>query len=150
MRKRKHQLGSLETLSGFHMRRAYGVFRRDFDRAVDGMGIRQVSLGVLSVIAANPGIQQGAVGNLLDIQRANMVSLVGELVEAGLVHRGDDPHDRRAIALSLTPKGEALLNVALTRIDSHEAKLLNGFTQQERKQLADLLNRIVANGAPAD
>ncbi|WP_066552275.1 MarR family winged helix-turn-helix transcriptional regulator [Croceicoccus bisphenolivorans] len=150
MTRKKHQLGPLDALTGFHMRRAYGVFRRDFDRAVEGLGVRQVSLGVLSVISANPGIKQGAVGTILDIQRANMVSLIGELAEAGLVNRGEDPTDRRAIALSLTQAGQDLLDASLDRIDTHEAKLLTGFTAQERQQLTTMLDRVAANGNAED
>jgi DNA-binding MarR family transcriptional regulator len=43
------------------------------------------------------------------VSQPSMSSLVGRLVDQGLVARTDDPHDARAVQLSLTPAGEALV-----------------------------------------
>lgn len=128
------------------MRRASTVFANDFSRAVAGSGMRQVLFGILSVIAANPGINQGNAGKALGIQRANMVSLVNELVDRGLVSRETDPGDRRALVLNLTGEGEAIVAETLARIRSHEARLLADFTDQERETLVTLLGRIETKG----
>lgn len=141
------RLGRLEALLGFHLRRSSGVFRRDFEQAVEGLDLRQVSLAILSVISANPGIKQGAIGALLDIKRSNMVNQIAELVDRGLVIRAGDPNDRRAIVLALTAKGTTLLETALARIEAHEDRLLRGFTDAERGLLVQMLERIAANGA---
>jgi len=141
-------LGPLQNLFGYHFRRAWNVLRKDFEQAVQDLGVRQVQIGVLSVICANPGINQGVVGRLLDIQRANMVSLIGELVEAGWVLRAEDPGDRRAIALSLTPAGNRLLAEALDRIEGHEARLLASLDEADRDRLRKIL-RILGDNAPS-
>lgn len=110
--------------------------------------MRQVLLGILSVIAARPAINQGSVGRLLGIQRANMVSLVTELVERGLVRRELSIDDRRAFALTLTGEGEALLADCLDRIHRQEAAMLEGFSNAERATLLALLSRIEAQEQP--
>lgn len=139
-------IGPLQDLLGYHFRRTSNLFRKDFDRATEGLDIRQVNFGVLSVISANPGIRQGEVGTILDIQRANMVAIVSELNDAGLVDRGRDPMDKRAVTLTLSVKGQKLLTDAIERIAEHEKRLLRGLSAQDRTQLLDLLRRIERNG----
>ncbi|WP_052134233.1 MarR family winged helix-turn-helix transcriptional regulator [Sphingomonas sp. 37zxx] len=139
-------LGALDGLVGYHMRRASAAIGNDFARAIAGTGMRQVLFGILSVIAANPGINQGTVGRALGIQRANMVSLVNELVDAGLVQRQTAVDDRRALALTLTPEGEEKTRTSLELIRAHEDRLLSGLSAGEREQLIDLLARIEAAG----
>lgn len=143
------QLGPLQKIIGYHFRRTWNVLRKDFEASLRDLGVRQAQIGILSVIHANPGINQGVVGKMLDIQRANMVALIGELADIGWVVRGDDPSDRRAIALSLTPGGEKLLSEALQRIDNHERELFSVLDESERENLLEMLKRI-SNARAAD
>jgi DNA-binding MarR family transcriptional regulator len=43
------------------------------------------------------------------VSQPSMSSLIGRLVDQGLVARTNDPDDARAVRLSLTPSGEALV-----------------------------------------
>lgn len=135
-------LGALETLVGYRLRRAWSAFSTDFSDAMEGTGLRQVPLAVLSIIAANPGINQGATGRALGIKRANMVALINELVEKQWVERATDANDRRALTLTLTPAGTAVMAEALQRIDMHEQRMLSEFEPEERVRLLDMLGRI--------
>jgi DNA-binding MarR family transcriptional regulator len=139
----------LDGLVGYHLRRASSVFGSDFSRAVGGEGLRQVPFAILSVIAASPGIRQGAAGEALGIKRANMVVLINELVEAGYVDRSPAEDDRRAIALDLTSKGRATLTTATTRLIAHEDEILADFTAAERETLIRLIRRVEARELPA-
>ena len=132
----------LHDLVGYHLRRASAVVGNDFSRAVAGTGMRQVLFGVLSIIAANPGINQGNVGRALGIQRANMVSLVNELVERDLVLREVAPEDRRAFRIALTPKGRSELTRAKAAAAEVNAALTEGFTSAEIDIVARWLTSI--------
>lgn len=136
------RVGVLDTLVGYHLRRASGAFSADFTRTMDGTGMRQVLFAILAVIEANPRISQGAVGRTLAIKRANMVSLVNELIEIGFVDREAAADDRRAFALMVTPAGSEAMERALRLIRSHEERLLGGLTAGQRRTLGALLNRI--------
>lgn len=140
----------LTPLVGYHLRRASAVFAADFSVAVEGTGMRQVLMGILAIVDASPGINQGAVGRLLGIKRANMVSLITELVDAGWIVRDIDPADRRAFALGITPGGTALMTECLRRIEAHERRLLAGFSDDEKATLLDLLGRIERREPLAD
>lgn len=137
-------LGALDSLVGYHLRRASGAFGADFSRALAGTGMRQVLLGILLIVANNPGANQGSVGRALGIQRANMVALINDLVDRGLIDRKTAEGDRRAFALTITAKGRKLLDECLARIAEHEAEMLSDLTAAERETLIDLLGRIEA------
>jgi DNA-binding MarR family transcriptional regulator len=144
MSRKSLDIGTLAPLVGYHLRRASGAFALDFHEAVAGTGMRQVLFGILSIVAANPGVNQGAVGTSLGIKRANMVSLINELVDKGLIERVVAPEDRRAFSLTLTDAGNAMLKDCVARIQNHEAKMLAGLSVDERATLLKLLGRIEA------
>lgn len=150
MTRHRDNLGPLDRLAGYHFRRTSSAMRKDFEKAVDGLGVGQVSFAVLSVISANPDIRQGEVGRMLDIQRANMVTIIGDLTKAGLVQRGRDETDRRAVTLSLTPQGDDLLATSLRRIEAREAKALEGLDANQIEALISTLDAIRRNCENAD
>ncbi len=135
-------IGALAPLVGYQLRRASAAFAVNFAHAVEGTGMRQGLFGILAVVSDQPGINQGAVGRLLGVKRANMVALINELVDRGLIARDVDPNDRRAFLLSLTDGGRTMLQTCLTRIDAHEREMLAGFSFAERAMLLELLGRI--------
>lgn len=139
-------LGPLGALAGYHLRRASAAVGSDYFRTVEPDGMRQVLFGVLSVISANPGINQGNVGRILGIQRPNMVALVNELIANGWVTRTVDSVDRRAFILNLTPDGGKAIAATLTLIHEHEERMLRDLSTQERRTLIRLLGRIEARG----
>lgn len=136
------RLGALAPLVGYHLRRASSAFAADFSAAMEGSGLRQVPFAVLSIVAANPGINQGAAGRMLGIKRANMVALINDLVDKQLVERVVDASDRRAFSLTVTKAGTAALADAMVRIDAHEHRMLDDLSAEERTLLLDLLGRI--------
>lgn len=141
---------TLGQLVGYRLRRASAVFATDFAVTLEGTGIRQIPMGILSVVADNPGINQGTVGRLLGIKRANMVPLINELIESGLIVRETDPADRRAFTLAMSPAGSTMLDDCIRRIEAHEERLLAGFTKAEKAMLLDLLERIEQRAVVTD
>nr|WP_295662402.1 MarR family transcriptional regulator [Polymorphobacter sp.] len=137
-------LGVLRSFAGYHLRRAAVVFAANFANAMQTTKVRQVQFGIMSVVAANPGMNQGTVGRALGIQRANMVTLINELVDRDFIARNGSIGDRRVVSLSLTAAGEAALADCLAPIAAHEEAMLANLDANEREQLIDLLDRITA------
>lgn len=135
-------VGVLGSLVGYHLRRASGAFAVDFAGAMDGTGMRQVLFAILSIVESRPGINQGAVGQMLNIKRPNMVALINELIERRYLERIVAPEDKRAFALTLTSTGRAIIKKTAKRIQEHEARMLGRLTECERQKLIDLLARI--------
>ncbi len=81
------------------------------------------------------------------VTRATMTGLVDTLERDGLVTRGPDAHDRRMMAVSLTPKGRERLHEILPEHFRLMAALMQGLTESERKTLVRLLHKIKEQAA---
>ena len=64
------------------------------------------------------------------------------LERAGLIARGPDPEDRRAILISLTDAGRELIDAATEAHLANERRLLVALTDAEQRRLADLLRKL--------
>jgi len=111
--------------------------------AVDA-GFRPPCLGVLAVVAATQPVSQRQIGERLGLDASDVVGVLDILEEAGLVARGQDPHDRRRHAVTLTAGGEkAAEHVAHLRAVA-EDRALARLAPEERHQLAALLERALS------
>ena len=80
----------------------------------------------------------------LGVERSTATRMCDRLVSAGLIERGEDPSDRRAVVISLTGLGrEVVAAVTRARRDS-VAALLRSFPPARREQLVDLLGEFAA------
>ena len=136
---------ALESLVGYRLRRAHSRMMGDFSATLGSLSIRPVLFAILSVARARPGIIQMGVGNELGIQRANLVPLINELTQRGLVERRPSPGDRRAAALFLTQEGERLYCEAEALVRDHEEHMLGRLTASDRTKLIELLGKIAAD-----
>ncbi|MET3665741.1 MarR family transcriptional regulator [Caulobacter sp. 1776] len=137
-------LGGLESTVGFILRLAQVAVFKDLLAALKPFDLRVTDLSVLLVIEATPGLQQRAIGEVLRIQRPNLVTIIDQLETRGLVRRGPVPGDRRAYALSLTPAGEALLKKAKAAHARHDRKVLDALGDLDKDRMLAALERIAA------
>jgi DNA-binding MarR family transcriptional regulator len=66
-----------------------------------------------------------------------------KLEEAGLIARGPDPDDRRAILITLTQAGKDLIDGVTAAHLANEASLLDGLSAAEQRDLAALLRKLL-------
>lgn len=137
-------LGGLETTVGFVLRLAQVAVFKDLLAALKPFDLRVTDLSVMLVIEATPGLQQRVIGEVLNIQRPNLVIIIDQLEARGLVRRGPVPGDRRAYALSLTPEGLALLQKAKAAHTQHDRKVLAALGDMDKEHMLAALGRIAA------
>jgi DNA-binding MarR family transcriptional regulator len=75
----------------------------------------------------------------LEITNAATSQLVDKLVQAGLLERAEDPHDRRAKQVSLTPAGEELVEKAIAERSRWVDDLATVLDAEERQKVAEAL-----------
>jgi DNA-binding MarR family transcriptional regulator len=136
--------GRIDDLLGYHLRRAQVLMFQDFADAMADSGISPGQIGVLLLVAANPGVNQTTVGNALGIDRSTLVSMLDRLEERKVIARTPSPRDRRSHALLLTAKGQEFLTTLLPRLDKHEQRIAARLSTPERATLIGLLRRISA------
>lgn len=124
---------------GYFLRRAQVSIFQDFIRTLSEIDIRPAQYSVLLVIAANPGLSQSDVSDLLGIERARLVRLLHRIEKRGLVRRLASPIDRRSHSLKLTTAGRAMLKRAKALAAIHEGRLLARLGPANHKMLIDVL-----------
>lgn len=139
--------GILRGLAGYNIRRAEVHMRQQFEREMGAKGLRPTEFSTLVLIAANPLATQAEIGHALNIQRPNMVGLIGGLEERGLITRTVYEHDRRNQILALTPRGAAFVEEAKRLVFEMDRRVTACWTDRERDQVVALLARLWdANG----
>jgi len=124
--------------------------RRAYDNCeASGACLRPRHLNALNLIDSRGTVSQQALGEALSLDPSNVVGLLNELEEHGLIARERDPADRRRHIVSLTPGGRAKLAAGDGPLAGIEDELLKALSPQERTTLHDLLIR-VTRGAPGD
>jgi len=76
--------------------------------------------------------------------RTNMTRILDDLVARGLVSRTPNPEDRRRVDLSLTARGEALVEDLFPAIWETLRAMHGAFTPEEKKTLEGFLKRQLA------
>ena len=66
-------------------------------------GVTQTQFVVLAAILAGRRSTMGALAKSLHVRMPTMTGIVDRLVRAGYVRRSTDPHDRRQVAVEVTP-----------------------------------------------
>lgn len=132
--------GILPGLIGYQLRRAQLAAFQHFAAATGGMTPGR--FGVLTLIAANPGLSQSDLAAALGIDRSTLVPVIDELEAKALVARHPSPSDRRTNELHLTRQGEAARRETERRVRRHEDDMAGQLTLAERRQLVALLSRL--------
>lgn len=112
----------------------------DFGRHPQGAPAR---LRLLEALAAADGPQPvSALGDAIGVDQPRASRLIQQAEQLGLVERAPDPDDARRMLTSLTEHGAKILAGYRSRRRTALADALEGFTPQERAELARLLGKL--------
>ena len=76
----------------------------------------------------------------LEITNAAVSQLVDKLVQAGMLTRKEDPNDRRAKKVELSPEGKAFIEQSIEERYRWVDKLADALSEEEEKKVAEALN----------
>jgi DNA-binding MarR family transcriptional regulator len=113
-----------------------------FADRVQALGLSPADVGLLRMINAQPGRSQQSVAVDLGVVPSRVVVLIDNLGHKGLVERRTSSTDRRHHELYLTVDGEKVMTDMRSIATAHDDELLAALDPDERKQLAELLQRI--------
>jgi DNA-binding MarR family transcriptional regulator len=120
---------------GFHV-------SQRFAEAIAPLGLIPPHVGILQLVAREPGQSQQALSGKLGIPANRLVGLIDELEARELIRRERPPSDRRVFALHLTPQGEEMTARVRELGAAHEREMMAPLSRAEREQLADMLRRL--------
>jgi DNA-binding MarR family transcriptional regulator len=137
---------NLGSRAGFLIRRLHQIHLALFAEECAAFGVTAVQFSLLSVLAAQPGLDQAALGFAVGVDRATTANVVARLEKRGLVGRRSNATDRRVKQVELTAAGRRLV----TRIDPHarraHARTMETLPPAERARFVAALRRLVDAG----
>lgn len=111
-------------------------------------GLRPRHLHALGLLSERGPLTQQGLGEVLSLDPSNVVGLLNELEEPGLIIRRRDPVDRRRHIVEISAAGEDELAVAYLRLHLVEDELLATLSAEERATLYHLLVRAAGTESP--
>ena len=94
---------------GFNIMDVARMLKTYADQLARQFGISRAQWSVLVRLDRSEGLKQSELAQMLDLQPISLTRLLDRLAENGLIERRDDPNDRRANRLYLTPAARPLL-----------------------------------------
>ena len=86
----------------------------------------------------------------MQVTSSNITFLVDGLEKEGLVRRSPHPSDRRTVHVQLTEEGENFANLIVPSMARFMARMLDGFSDDEKRTFAALLERFRHNANTFD
>ena len=132
----------LESLLGYNARRTALVIIEAFLDRMSIYGLRPVDFSTLSLVTHNPGITSRQLCSALGILPPNLVRIVADLDQRGLLVRKPHPTDGRAIGLHLSADGRKMMREAEAAVLALEDSASSQLTVEERLTLIALLKKV--------
>jgi DNA-binding MarR family transcriptional regulator len=132
-------LAGLDQLVGYVVRRAQVWIFQDVRRTLKDLDVTPAQFSVMKIVAANPGLAQARVAEVLFIERARLVQMLDRLEARGLIGRARSARDRRSHALHLTEAGTRLLAHLEQLLQVHERNVVDRLGPKGKSELLRLL-----------
>jgi MarR family transcriptional regulator, transcriptional regulator for hemolysin len=134
-----------QTPIGLHLAQAARQASRAFDEALAAAGgSLPVWLVLLNLKARRPGNQR-ELAEAVGVREATLTHHLNSMEASGLITRRRDPANRRIHVVEPTEAGEAAFLSLRDAAFAFDRQLRAGFTDDQTKQLGELLDRLIAN-----
>lgn len=143
----EHNLEDLRYGFGFLMHDITRLMNRFYDRHVRVYGITRTQWTLLTYLSRHEGVSQTKLAVYMDLAPMTLTRQIDKLEDNGLLDRQQDKKDRRTNLIYLTEKSQPLIeHMHEIAVIAREGALKN-FSEEERKDLRDLLVRMRDNMA---
>src|SRR5512136_2537545 len=116
------------------------AFRRFMEET--GLSFSQINILMRLLHGGDAGVSE--IGGQLGVTNAAASQAVERLVQMGLIERTEDPQDRRAKKLALTPKGRALIERGIEIRSQWVEGLTQALTPEQQSMIISALTLLTA------
>lgn len=141
---------SISTDIGFLLAKLHAAGSVLNNAALAEFGLKERSYSVLALACGNLGPTQRELAEFLSLDPSQIVALIDELEQRGLVERKPGPSDRRQKLVSATKAGRTLHAAAQKATQAAEARQLAMLTGEEVASLRSTLRKAVWSANPME
>jgi DNA-binding MarR family transcriptional regulator len=127
------------------MARASRALKTSMQVAIERHGVHAGQNFILERLWERDGQTPGEIAEAIGVEGPTVVRALQRMAAAGIVVRKKHPTDGRQIAIHLTPAGARLRTHLPRELRQVEEQALAEFSNAERTQLRELLERLSAN-----
>lgn len=126
-----------------------GVAAQSIGAAEESVGVSQFR--TLVIIASRGPIHSAALAEAMGVHPSNATRTCDRLVDSGLLDRRSNPADRRHLQLTLTRKGQRMVDGVMKRRRTAVQKILGQMPAADQRRLTDAFNQFAeAGGEPLE
>lgn len=114
----------------------------------DRYGIAIPEWRVITLLALYPGSSASEVSDRSAMDKVAVSRAVARLLERGFIRRETHGDDRRRSMLALSPAGRQVYETAAPLVNAMEERLMSVLSDEERKVLETLIDRLARDGLP--
>lgn len=126
------------------MHRCGHAWRLAINEALIPLKLTHLQWAVIHLISDQPGLRQTELAEQMGIEAPSLVRVLDGLEAAGWVARKPCPDDRRAKRVFLQDSSEPRLEQAFATMRATHEKAVEGFSEEERRQLIRLIDAMSA------
>ncbi len=135
----------LTNLTGFLIHRTDVKLTNFFTKKLKPYNVTPEQWGIISTLDEHRATTQKEVALAIDKDQTTVVRMIHSLEAKGIVKRIVNPHDKRSHDLFLSEKGVELKKSLLVNVMEAHDYITRSLTQDEVKQLHDLLGKVYSN-----
>ena len=122
----------------------YGMRART-EEALRPEGLTSMQFTILAGLQRWKGLSSAELSRRFEVTPQTMGEMIANLERRGLVARRQDPANRRALKLDLTPEGERQVKLSTASVNGVESSLLEGLSPQQAEGLRQGLTALFAH-----
>jgi len=119
--------------------------RQRFDQTVETDGLTRAKWGVIVAVARNAGATQRSIASMLEITEVSAGQLIDRMCADGYLERRENPKDRRAYCVYLTPAAQPLIGRLGEVARINEDETFVGLSEPDLARLEELLDAVAHN-----
>lgn len=135
-------VSDLTAHTGYWLRMVSNAVSQDFARKLGAEGVTVAEWAFLRALYDADAMAPSALADRMGMTRGAISKLADRLLEKGLIHRVDNPDDRRAHSLSLTATGRTRVPVLAALADRNDADYFGVLSADEQEALGRILKRL--------
>jgi len=147
--KQARRAGTLADSPSHLMHRVLQLALDIYSEEAGANGPTQRQFAVLEAVSVKSGLTQTDLVKATGIDRSTLADLVARMTTKGLLARERSSLDARAMAVSLSAEGKALLEAARPRVEAADKRIMGLLPKAKRDGFLELLGELAASADAA-